>query len=95
MVGKSFFQVFLTLRRSFVASISATSVVIVVTVTGRFPLKRRIIDVPADLYQKHFNSGIECRYLESRVKFMSKTEVWDPKIPWASLVSQYQALLKE
>ena len=26
---------------------------------------------------------------------MSKTEVWDPKIPWASLVSQYQALLKE
>lgn len=26
---------------------------------------------------------------------MSETEVWDPKIPWASLVSQYQALLKE
>ena len=82
-------------RASFVASLSATCVLTALTVNGRFPWRRRIIDVPADLYQKHFNSGVECQYLESRVKFMSETEVWDPKIPWASLALRFQALLRE
>lgn len=78
-----------------VAAISATSIVLSITVQIRLPLKINITGLPADLYEKHLNAGLECQYLKKRVKFMSKTEVWDPKIPWASLASQYHALLKE
>ena len=78
-----------------VAAISATSIVLSITVRTRLPLKIDITGLPADLYEKHLNAGLECQYLKKRVKFMSETEVWDPKIPWASLTSQYRALLKE
>lgn len=78
-----------------VATISATSIVLSITVRTRLPLKIYITGLPADLYEKHLNAGLECQYLKKRVKFMSETEVWDPKIPWASLTSQYRALLKE
>ena len=78
-----------------VATISATSIVLSITVRTRLPLKIDITGLPADLYEKHLNAGLECQYLKKRVKFMSETEVWDPKIPWASLTSQYRALLKE
>ena len=78
-----------------VAAISATSIVLSITVRTRLPLKIDITGLPADLYEKHLNAGLECQYLKKRVKFMSETEVWDPKIPWASLTSQYRALLRE
>lgn len=78
-----------------VAAISATSIVLSITVRTRLPLKIDITGLPADLHEKHLIAGLECQYLKKRVKFMSETEVWDPKIPWASLTSQYLALLRE
>ena len=78
-----------------VAAISATSIVLSITVRTRLPLKIDITGLPADLHEKHLIAGLECQYLKKRVKFMSETEVWDLKIPWASLASQYRALLRE
>ena len=74
-----------------VAAISATSAILSVTIH----LLPKIQSMPANLYQMHFNSGIECQYLEKKVKFMSETEVWDSKIPWASLASKYETLLRD
>ena len=74
-----------------VAAISATSAILSIAVH----LLPQIQSMPANLYQMHFNSGIECQYLEKKVKFMSATEVWDFKVPWASLASKYETLLKE
>ena len=74
-----------------VAAFSATSAILSVTIH----LLPKIQSMPANLYQMHFNSGIECQYLEKKVKFMSETEVWDSKIPWASLASKYETLLRD
>ena len=74
-----------------VAAFSATSAILSVTIH----LLPKIQSMPANLYQMHFNSGIECQYLEKKVKFMSETEVWDSKIPWASLASMYETLLRD
>ena len=74
-----------------VAAFSATSAILSVTIH----LLPKIQSMPANLYKMHFNSGIECQYLEKKVKFMSETEVWDSKIPWASLASKYETLLRD
>ena len=50
---------------------------------------------PAALHQIHFRSGIECQYLERRVRFFAKTDVWNMNIPWTTLASRYENLLKE
>ena len=73
-----------------VAAFSATSAILSVTIH----LLPKIQSMPANLYRMHFNSGIECQYLKKKVKFMSETEVWDFKIPWASLASNYETLLR-
>ena len=74
-----------------VAAFSVTSAILPVTIH----LLPRIQSMPATLYEMHFNSGIECQYLEKKVKFMSETEVWDSKILWASLASKYETLLRD
>ena len=50
---------------------------------------------PAALHQIHFTSGIECQYLKRRVRFFAKTDVWNADIPWTTLASRYENLLKE
>ena len=49
---------------------------------------------PANLYQAHFKSGIECQYLEKQVKFFTQTEVWDSSVAWTTLASRYGTLIK-
>ena len=50
---------------------------------------------PAALHQMHFRAGIECQYLRRRVGFFAKTDVWNTSIPWTTLASRYENLLKE
>jgi len=35
---------------------------------------------PANLYQAHFKSGVDCQYLEKQVRFFAETEVWDSSV---------------
>lgn len=53
----------------------------------------QIQNTPANLYQTYYRSGIECQYLENRVKFVSETEVWDSKTSWETLAAKYENLL--
>ena len=73
------------------AAFSATSAILSVTIQ----LLPKIQSMPADLHEIHFKAGIECQYLEEKVKFMSETKVWDSKIPWEQLASEYDTLLKD
>ncbi|XP_068739953.1 uncharacterized protein [Montipora capricornis] len=50
---------------------------------------------PGALHQLHFKAGIECQYLERRVRFFAKTDLWNTDIPWTTLASRYENLLKE
>ena len=50
---------------------------------------------PAALHQMHFKAGIECQYLKRQVRFFAKTDVWNMDIPWTTLASRYEDLLKE
>ena len=51
--------------------------------------------LPSTLHQLHFRSGVECQYLENKVRLFAKTDVWNPSVPWNILVSRYENLLKE
>ena len=51
--------------------------------------------LPSTLHQLHFRSGVECQYLENKVRLSAKTDVWNPSVPWNILVSRYENLLKE
>ena len=55
----------------------------------------QIQKTPANLYQAHFRSGIECQYLERQVKFFTETEVWDSKIAWETLAAKYEKFLRD
>ncbi|XP_078380157.1 uncharacterized protein LOC144663094 [Oculina patagonica] len=55
----------------------------------------QIQNTPANLYQAHFRSGIECQYLERQVKFFTETEVWDSKVAWETLAAKYEKFLKD
>lgn len=50
---------------------------------------------PAALHQIHFKAGIECQSLQREVRFFAKTDVWNMDIPWTTLASRYENLLKE
>ena len=50
---------------------------------------------PAALHQIHFESGNECQYLKRRVRFFAKTDVWNMDIPWTTLASRYEILIKD
>ena len=54
-----------------------------------------IQNTPGNLYQAHFRSGIECNYLEKKVKFFSETEVWDSKVAWETLAAKYEKFLSD
>ena len=55
----------------------------------------QIQNTPANLYQAHFRSGIECQYLERQVKFFTETEVWDSKVAWETLAAKYEKFLRD
>ena len=55
----------------------------------------RLPNSPSTLQQLHFKSGIECQYLEKRVRFFAKTDVWNSNVPWTTLASRYENLLQE
>ena len=55
----------------------------------------QIQNTPANLYQAHFRSGIECQYLERQVKFFTETEVWNAKVAWETLAAKYEKLLRD
>ena len=55
----------------------------------------QIQNSPANLYQAHFLSGIECQYLERQITFVAETEVWDSSVAWATLATRYSTLLKD
>ena len=74
-----------------VAATSATLAILSVIVQ----LLPKIQSMPADLHKMHFKAGTECQYLEEKVKFMSETEVWDYEVPWESLASKYETLLRD
>ena len=74
-----------------VAATSATLAILSVIVQ----LLPKIQSMPADLHKMHLKAGTECQYLEEKVKFMSETEVWDYKVPWESLASKYETLLRD
>lgn len=38
--------------------------------------------LPSTLHQLHFRSGVECQYLENKVRLFAKTDVWNPSVPW-------------
>ena len=69
-------------------SASATSVVFTFIANFRLP------NSPANLHQLHFKSGIECQYLEKRVQFFAESDVWNSSVPWTTLASNYENLLK-
>ena len=50
---------------------------------------------PGTLHQLHFRSGIECQYLEKQVQFFAKSDVWNSRMPWTTLASRYENLIKE
>lgn len=52
-------------------------------------------NAPGKLYEAHFRSGIECQYLEKKVKFFSETEVWDSKVAWETLAAKYEKFLSD
>ena len=55
----------------------------------------QINNTPGNMYKAHFQSGIECQYLQKQVKFLRKTAVWDASVPWETLANQYTELLLE
>ena len=72
------------------AAASATSLLF--TVVVNIP---HVPNSPATLHQLHFRSGIECQYLEKQVQFFAKSDVWNSDMPWTTLASRYENLLKE
>ena len=55
----------------------------------------QIQNTPGNMYKAHFQSGLECQYLQKQVKFLRKTAVWDESVPWETLANQYSELLLE
>ena len=55
----------------------------------------QIQNTPANSYQAHFRSGIECQYLERQVKFFTETDVWDSKVAWETLSAKYEKFLRD
>jgi len=72
------------------AAFSVTSFLFTVAVN-----RNQIPNSPATLHKLHFTSGIECQYLQRRVSFFAKTDVWNTSVPWTTLASRYENLLKE
>jgi len=72
------------------AATSATSFLFAIVVGFR-----AVPNSPGTLHQLHFRSGIECQYLQRRVRFFAKTDVWNTSVPWTTLASRYENLLKE
>jgi len=72
------------------ATASATSLLF--TVVVNIP---HVPNSPGTLHQLHFRSGIECQYLEKQVQFFAKSDVWNSDMPWTTLASRYENLLKE
>ena len=70
---------------------SASAASVVFTFIVNYPLPNS----PANLHQLHFTSGIECQYLEKRVQFFAESDVWNSSVPWTTLASNYENLLKE
>ncbi|KAL9988137.1 hypothetical protein ACROYT_G002543 [Oculina patagonica] len=50
---------------------------------------------PGTLHQLHYQTAIRCQYLEKRVKFFAKNDVWSSDVAWATLASRYDNFLKE
>ena len=75
------------LRTSIVASLSFASFVFTVAVKTKF-------HSAATLHQLHFQAGNDCRYLQRRVQFFAETDLWNPKVPWATLATNYLNLLE-
>ena len=76
------------LRTSIMASLSVASLVFTVVVKTKF-------HSAATLHQLHFHAGNDCRYLQRRVKFFAETDLWNPKVPWVTLATNYLNLLQE
>ena len=76
------------LRTSIMASLSVVSLVFTVVVKTKF-------HSAATLHQLHFHAGNDCRYLQRRVQFFAETDLWNPKVPWATLATNYLNLLQE
>ena len=73
----------------FAATSAVMSVFAVVVNIPRLP------NSPGTLHQLHFRSGIECQHLRKRVSFFAKTDTWNTSVPWTTLASRYENLLKE
>lgn len=71
------------------AATSATFVLYTVVANSPLP------NSPGTLAKLHFQSGIECQYLERRVQFFADCDVWNSEEPWSTLASKYENLLKE
>ena len=69
---------------------SASAASVVFTFIVNYPLPNS----PANLHQLHFTSGIECQHLEKRVQFFAESDVWNSSVPWTTLASNYENLLK-
>ncbi|KAK2566971.1 hypothetical protein P5673_008733 [Acropora cervicornis] len=76
------------LRTSIMASVSFASFVFTMSVKTKF-------HSAATRHQLHFHAGNDCRYLQRRVQFFAETDLWNPKVPWATLVTNYLNLLQE
>ena len=75
------------LRTSIMASLSFASFVFTVAVKTKF-------HSAATLHQLHFHAGNDCRYLQRKVEFFAETDLWNPKVPWATLATNYLNLLE-
>ena len=72
------------------AAFSVTSFLFTVAVK-----RNQIPNSPATLHKLHFTSGIECQYLQRRVRFFAKTDVWNTSVPWTTLREKYENLLRK
>lgn len=72
--------------------VAASTTSLLFTVVVNIP---QIQNTPANLFQTHFRSGIECQYLEKQVKFISETEIWDSNVAWETLSAKYNNLLRD
>lgn len=75
------------LRTSIMGSLSVVSLVFTVAVKTKF-------HSAATLHQLHFHAGNDCRYLQRKVEFFAETDLWNPKVPWATLATNYLNLLE-
>lgn len=71
------------------AATSATFLLFTVVANSPLP------NSPGTLAKLHFESGIECQYLERRVQFFAYCDVWNSEEPWSTIASKYENLLRE